>query len=148
MSPRFSAMASALIPRREVGAIFSFSGVTMTNDVIAEHTASATTGSGAVGVGGGGIVNGGSLTPSHSTVTKNTGNATGNGGLDQGGGIWNSGTGFGSPQLTLAYSEITHNTLAATSGVTVHGGGLYTTAPVSLTNSVIAQNSPDQCFGC
>jgi len=30
----------------------------------------------------------------------------------------------------------------------VQGGGLFTLFPVTLRNSVIAQNAPDQCYGC
>jgi hypothetical protein len=45
-------------------------------------------------------------------------------------------------------SAITHNTLAASPGITVQGGGLFTLLPVTLTNSLIAGNVPDQCSGC
>jgi hypothetical protein len=37
--------------------------------------------------------------------------------------------------------------LSASSGLTVHGGGLFTTFAVALTNSTISGNSPDDCFG-
>jgi hypothetical protein len=30
----------------------------------------------------------------------------------------------------------------------LQGGGVFATNPVSLTNSMIAGNVPDQCFGC
>ena len=33
-------------------------------------------------------------------------------------------------------------------GITIQGGGLFTTVPVTLKDTVIAQNIPDQCFGC
>jgi hypothetical protein len=33
-------------------------------------------------------------------------------------------------------------------GITVHGGGLFTTNPVTTKDTVIANNTPDQCFGC
>jgi hypothetical protein len=55
--------------------------------------------------------------------------------------------------LTLTDSAITKNALTA-SGLTATaaGAGLYNDtasgATLTLTNSVIAQNSPDQCFGC
>jgi hypothetical protein len=67
----------------------------------------------------------------------------------QGGGIFNGDVGNGVPTLALINSAITHNSLTgSTPGITVQGGGLYTTVPVTLTNSIIAQNTPDQCFGC
>jgi hypothetical protein len=43
---------------------------------------------------------------------------------------------------------VTTNTLTAAAGVSVHGAGLFTTAPVAQTGSVIAGNAPDDCFGC
>jgi hypothetical protein len=97
---------------------------------------------------GGGILNGGSLTLIRSAVSKNSGAATAPSGSAQGGGIWNGDIGNGPPALTLTNSTVTHNSLAGTSGVTLQGGGLFTTAPVTLTNSVIGQNTPGQCFGC
>ena len=33
-------------------------------------------------------------------------------------------------------------------GLTIQGGGLFTTFPVTLTKTVLAGNKPDQCFGC
>jgi hypothetical protein len=39
--------------------------------------------------------------------------------------------------------------LSGSSGITLQGGGLYTqNQPLTLTHSVIADNSPDQCVGC
>ncbi len=51
-------------------------------------------------------------------------------------------------QLTLVNTGVTHNTLTASPGITVHGGGLFTIFPVTLKNTLIAQNLPDQCYGC
>jgi hypothetical protein len=50
--------------------------------------------------------------------------------------------------LTLTGSHITGNTLRATPGITVSGGGVFSTYPVTVANSVITRNSPDQCVGC
>jgi hypothetical protein len=77
----------------------------------------------------------------------------------QGGGIANDNNAelFGPPpsplpHLSLIDSTITHNQLSGSAGITVHGGGVYNGAAdgatVSMTSSLIAQNSPDQCFGC
>jgi hypothetical protein len=39
--------------------------------------------------------------------------------------------------------------LSGGAGMTLQGGGLFLqNQPLSLTHSVIAGNSPDQCFGC
>jgi hypothetical protein len=50
-------------------------------------------------------------------------------------------------------STIPQNALTASSlGITVLGGGLFNgvadETTVSVANSVITQNSPDQCYGC
>ena len=65
------------------------------------------------------------------TATTTTGSST-----LEGGGIANGGV------LTL------RNTLTASPGITVQGGGLFTIFPVTQTDSVIAHNVPDQCYGC
>jgi len=43
---------------------------------------------------------------------------------------------------------VTNNSLTGSPGITLQGGGLFTTLPVTLHNSVISGNIPDQCFGC
>jgi hypothetical protein len=50
--------------------------------------------------------------------------------------------------LTLRDTQVTHNDLKAGAGLEVQGAGMFTSFPVALTNSLIAQNTPDQCFGC
>jgi hypothetical protein len=46
-------------------------------------------------------------------------------------------------------SGITGNALSGSPGITLQGGGLYIDdKPLTLKNSVIAGNTPDQCFGC
>jgi hypothetical protein len=92
----------------------------------------------------------GELELRNTTVSENAGTASGPTGEAQGGGIWNGAFDptSPSPELTLLASALTHNSLAASSGITPQGGGLFTTVPVTLDDSVIASNSPDQCFGC
>ena len=105
---------------------------------------------------GGGIANGGRLTLERTLVVGNSLRATGAGGdlpfgvpsLVQGGGIWNGDFDHGPPKLTLIRSAVLHNSLSASPGFLVQGGGLYTDFPVSLTRTLIAGNKPDQCFGC
>jgi hypothetical protein len=90
------------------------------------------------------------LTLRNTGVSGNTGNAIGPSGVARGGGIWNGSAPDGPPlvRLTLVDGSITHNTLTASAGVSVQGGGLFTLFPVTLKNTAIAQNSPDQCSGC
>jgi hypothetical protein len=72
-------------------------------------------------------------------------------GLEEGGGIWNDvigGPGF--PQvakLDLIDSSVCRESARCKSWVDRLGGGVFAGSPVSLTNSVIAGNSPDQCSG-
>ena len=82
-------------------------------------------------------------------ITGNTGAASGATGFAQGGGIWN-GSVFNPPPIKLALQNtvVTHNTLRASRGLPVQGGGLFTAFPVTLSGAQIADNSPDQCFGC
>jgi len=44
---------------------------------------------------------------------------------------------------------VTHNALIGSHGITVQGGGLFTdpSESVTLTHSLIALNTPDQCYG-
>jgi hypothetical protein len=129
---------------------------TITNSRIADNSLSATSENGTANVAGAGIGNiNGALTLNRTLVTANDGTATGASGLALGGGILNIAF-FGSPPtLTLTDSVITANTLTASPGITVQGGGLYTldlfgsgAFPVTLTQTVIEGNQPDQCVGC
>ena len=99
---------------------------------------------------GGGIANIGVLRLRNTSIADNSGTASGPHGLAQGGGIFNGSVPDGPPSVRLALvdSAVTRNTLTASPGITVQGGGLFTLFPVTLTNSVIAHNVPDQCYGC
>ncbi len=66
----------------------------------------------------------------------------------RGGGIWNASFGGPAPTLTLTSSAVVGNSLDAPAGFVLHGGGLFTRFPVTRTQTVIAGNRPDQCFGC
>jgi len=122
---------------------------TITGGSISGNSVRATNDSGAVNALGGGIFNGSVLTLRGTVVSNNTGVATGSTGLAQGGGIWNSDAGSGTPgSLTLIGTSVIHNSLSASPGVTVHGGGVFNSGLLRLKGSVIAQNSPDQCYGC
>ena len=94
------------------------------------------------------ISNFGQTTLERTLVVGNMVTASGAAGSAQGGGIWNSNFGGPPSVLTLTDSVVTANTLSASPGITVQGGGLFTTFAVTLTRTVITGNKPDQCFGC
>jgi hypothetical protein len=51
--------------------------------------------------------------------------------------------------LKLLNSGVTGNTLSGSPGIALQGGGLFIeNNPLTLTNSLLANNSPGQCFGC
>jgi hypothetical protein len=138
------------------GAIFAFDAETvpivMRNSVVSGNSVKASASTGPVSVGGAGISNAGSLELHNVLVSNNNGTAAGQSGDVHGGGIWN-GMPFApdgpAPHLVLENTIVTHNALNASPGLGVQGAGLYTPGfPVALTNSVIARNAPDQCFGC
>jgi hypothetical protein len=132
------------------GAVYSGPGpVTIGNSVIRENTVTATSAGGPAVVLGAGLVNDGILTLRNSLVANNSGAASGPAGVARGGGIWN-GSLFNSPpiELTLVNTNVTRNSLTGSAGILVQGGGLFTGFPVTLTNSRIAGNTPDQCVGC
>jgi hypothetical protein len=123
--------------------------VTMQNGVISGNTATASSTTGSATAEGGGIFNNSLLELRNVQVSDNSATATGPSGVAQGGGIWNGVELSGPPvELTLENTTVTRNTLNGSPGVTVQGGGLFTTLPVTLTHSLIALNTPDQCFGC
>jgi hypothetical protein len=121
----------------------------ITNSVIRGNSVKASSTGGPAVVLGGGLVNDGLLTLRNVLVSDNVGLASGPTGFARGGGIWN-GSLFNSPpiELTLENTNVMHNTLRASPGLTVQGGGMFTAFPVTLNNSRIANNTPDQCYGC
>jgi hypothetical protein len=136
------------------GAVFVSNGgsqpVVMSNSAVTGNSVSASSVTGSATVRGAGIdLNNGPLELRHVRVSDNVGKATAPAGFAQGGGIWNDILFPGpAPQLTLRKSSLTGNALAASPGLTVQGGGLFTAFPVTLDSSRIAHNTPDQCFGC
>jgi hypothetical protein len=133
--------------------VFNFTNdprlLTVRNSIISGNTLLAASTTGSAAVQGAGIFNNSLLELIGDTVSNNSGTAVGPSGTAQGGGIWNGVDLSGPPvQLTLVGTAITRNVLTGSQGITVQGGGLFTTLPVTLTGSLIADNIPDQCVGC
>jgi fibronectin-binding autotransporter adhesin len=120
---------------------------TITDSLFSGNHLTATTTTGTANVQGAGFSNFAVLTIRGTTFSDNSGTATGPSGSAQGGGLFD-GTCCGPGKLSLVDSAIVGNTLSGDPGITIQGGGLFTTVPVTLKNTVIANNIPDQCFGC
>jgi hypothetical protein len=121
----------------------------ISNSAIDGNTVSASTATGAATVQGAGVANNGLLELRNVRVTRNTAIARGPSGFAEGAGIWN-GVLFNPPpvQLVLVNTRVAQNTIAATPPISIQGAGLFTQFPVTLTNSRIAENAPDDCAGC
>jgi hypothetical protein len=123
--------------------------ISIRGSLISGNHITATTTTGTATVTGAGFGNGAVLEIRGTTISDNSGTANGPTGTAEGGGISSLLAPFLPPgQLTLIDSTIVDNTLSGGAGITIHGGGLFTTVPVTLKNTLIAQNIPDQCFGC
>jgi hypothetical protein len=120
---------------------------TISDSLFSGNQITATTTSGTANVQGAGFSNFAVLTIRGTTFSDNTGTATGPSGSAQGGGISNTSC-CGPGTLTLLDDQLIRNTLSGTPGITVQGGGLFTTNPVTIKDTVIANNIPDNCVGC
>ncbi len=111
------------------GGMFNGSGNSLT------VTASTVSGNSASGAGrdGGGIFNasGASLTLTNSTITDNTAD-------DEGGGI------FGD---TTATATIVNSTLSNNAVTIGSSGGIFNDGTATLTNTIVATNTPNNCTG-
>jgi hypothetical protein len=123
----------------------------ITNSIVSDNHVQASSPVGTAADHGGAFVIGGVSILRNTTVSGNTADATGQVGLAQGGGIFdidNSGNGGpGGGLLTLIHSRVTDNVLSGSPAITLQGGGIYSTNPVSVLNTLIANNTPDQCVG-
>ncbi|MGA8361079.1 MAG: hypothetical protein WB793_05560 [Candidatus Dormiibacterota bacterium] len=128
--------------------------VTVRNSDISGNVTESFSKTGSAQIEGGAVFNNSLLVMRNDHVTDNVGQAEAPAGVAQGGGIWNgvdASTGASPPaQLTLVNTSVTHNVLEGRVGVTLQGGGIFTASPatLTLTNTQIAFNRPDQCFGC
>jgi hypothetical protein len=135
-----------------IGAVAFFPGsgapTMLTNSSISNNTMTANAPNGAAEIAGAGLFNNGPLVVQSSTISGNRGVANGTSGFATGGGIVNGFFGGPAP-LTLQDSRITNNVLSGSAGITLSGGGIYTVGfPTTLTNTVVAHNTPDDCEGC
>jgi hypothetical protein len=123
----------------------------MTNSEISNNHVQASSANGSAIDQGAGLVIGDVTTLRNTTLSGNTANATGLSGFARGGGIYNvdqSPNGPSGGPLKLINSSVTGNELSGSAAIGLLGGGIYTTNPVFLTNSLITANAPDQCYGC
>jgi len=124
----------------------------ITNGVISHNHVHASSPSGEVFAAGGAIVvDETGLTLRNSELSANTVGADGASGSARGGGIFDAPIPDGPPggPLKLLNTGVTGNALSGSAGIALQGGGLYVqNNPLKLTHSLIANNSPDQCFGC
>jgi hypothetical protein len=121
----------------------------MSNSIVANNSATANAPNGMATVQGAGIINDSDLSLTDVLVRGNRAIANGLSGFAQGGGIWN-GSIFGGPTPTLAldHSGIVGNAVSGSPGLTLQGGGIFTVgSPLTLTESFVAHNAPDQCAG-
>jgi hypothetical protein len=132
------------------GAIIDFGSIT--NSVLSDNHIEVSSPGGTVFAAGGAlVVDEPGVTLHNTPVNGNTIHAVGASGSAQGGGIFDAPVPDGPPggPLALVNSDLTGNVLSGSFGITLQGGGLYIqNKPFTSTNSSIAGNSPDQCFGC
>jgi hypothetical protein len=130
-----------------IGGIEGQGLTTIRDSQISGNSATAFNPAGTVIAAGGGLGNTGQTTLQRTQVIGNSGTANGAGGQAVGGGILNVSLG-GPAELTVVDSVVTANTLSASPAITPLGGGIFTQAAFTLTQTVVAGNQPDQCFVC
>jgi fibronectin-binding autotransporter adhesin len=123
---------------------------TLTNGTVSGNQVSASAPHGSVSAIAGALQTGGPLTLQNTAVNNNTASGTGTTGYAEGGGIYAvdlSPNGPPGGPLVLTNSAIVGNALHASKALTVQGGGLYVTNPLTNTHSTIEGNTPDNCAG-
>jgi hypothetical protein len=131
-----------------------FDGGTITNGVVDHNHVHVSSPHGSASVSGGAFFVAVGLTLRNTPVTGNTASVSGASGGAFGGGIYDVAFPFGQDgppggPLVLQNSQVTANVLTGSAGLTLQGGGLYIQdEPLTRTNSAIALNTPDDCFGC
>ena len=144
-------VSSAHGPASAEGGSMIFGPGSISNSVIHGNHASATSPRGTVYVIAGGIDAGGPpMTMRNTPVSGNTAKATGRSRTALGGGIGDAAVPNNGPPggpLTLEGSKVTDNTVSGGAGITVRGGGVFANFKLTITNSPINANTPDQCAG-
>jgi hypothetical protein len=145
-SPDGVALAVAVVNLYDGGA----KPATLTDTVIAGNSVTATSARGSARVMGAGLANNRPAVLTNVQVARNRARATAPTGWVRGAGIFNGKVFFRpTPDLTLHRSSITGNSITATAGIEAHGAGVYTKSyRVTRDATVVAKNTPDQCFGC
>jgi hypothetical protein len=121
------------------------------NVVITDNHVVVSAPNGGVFAAGGGLVEDwGGVSLTDSSVNRNSVEATGQAGSALGGGIFDAAIENGPPggPLSLTGSRVERNAVSGGPGIDVQGGGIFTDNVVTLKDSVIAKNVPDQCVGC
>jgi len=105
---------------------------------------------GVFAAGGGLVEDWGGVSLIDSSVSRNSAEASGLGGRALGGGIFDAAIENGPPggPLSLTGSRVERNVASGGPGIDVQGGGIFTDNVVTLKDSAIAKNAPDQCVGC
>jgi hypothetical protein len=131
-----------------------FDGGTITNSLVTDNHVHVSSPLGDVAARGGGVDAAVGATLRNTTVSGNTVDASGKSGTVRGGGVFDAAfpdgpDGAPGGPLVLQNSSLTRNALTGSTSLILHGGGLYLeNEPLTFANTVIANNSPDQCFGC
>jgi hypothetical protein len=134
-----------------IGGASVFDSGTITNSLITGNHIHAAAPLGTIDVRGGALNVFGPTTLRNSTISGTTVDANGASGSARGGGIFDGVNPDGPPggPLALQNSKLTDNLLTGSAGISLHGGGLYLEDnPLTLINSLITNNLPDDCFGC
>jgi len=135
------------------GALASYANnpqrLVLTRVVVKDNSAAALSRNGSALAQGGGIVNQGLMELKNVTVKDNKAAAYAPTATAQGGGIYNGPLFFDQQlELTVSNSSITGNAAVTSAGGAAQGGGIFSTAPLTLTGTRVAGNRPDQCVGC
>ena len=119
---------------------------------ISDNTVTVVAPHGDATVLGGGLVHDGDTVLRHVRVTGNQVVAESATATLQGGGIWNGAFQGVAPEppsrLSLVRSVVAENVLAGPDGAVLEGGGLYSEVPVTLWQTRVEGNVPDDCVGC
>jgi hypothetical protein len=119
------------------GGIHNSGALTLTDSVIRDNTAAASSGAS----GGGGIWNDGTLTVTDSILSDNTVNAVDIRNPSAGGGIANRGT------LTLIRSTVSGNVAVGSNATLGQGAGIWNAGTLTATDTIVSDNATTRFGG-